>query len=178
MLTTTSDHDVPARSIHTLDTLAGRSLDELDGLYRAAAPPRTMRDVDGPLIGRMLAVRGVPHAIAGALRRWAASPGFVWEGKSFQATDDQRGVGHNRVHVPGVLGRQGLFPFDTRFDASVIDGRPTLVLDYDLAANPPFIRRIHDEIREVSPGVCLGPAMWKTARGHALVLWFALARGA
>ena len=47
-------------------------------------------------------------------------------------------------------------------------------LDYDLADNPALIRAIHDEVREVAPGLFLGPAMWKSARGPTLVLWFAL----
>ncbi len=164
----------PRTPLHTLDSLAARSLDELEALYRAASAPSTMRAADGALAGRMLAIRGIPGPLAGPLRRWASSPSFLWEGKTFQAASDTHGAGHNRVHVPGVLGRQNLFPFSTCFGSSAIDGKPTLILDYDLAANPSYIRRIHDEIREVSPGVFLGPAMWKTARDKVLVLWFAL----
>jgi hypothetical protein len=159
---------------HSLDSLAARSPAELEALYRAATASSTMRAADGVLVGRMLAIRGVPAALAGPLRRWAASDAFVWEGKTFQASSDTRGVGHNRVYVPGALGRQQLFPFETRFEDSAIDGKSTLVLDYDLDVNPRYIRRIHDEIREVSPGLFLGPAMWKAARGKLLVLWFAL----
>jgi hypothetical protein len=168
----------PRSSLHTLDGLAERSPGELDALYRAAAVSQTMRAADGPLVGRMLAVRGLDGRLggplAGALRRWAAAPSFVWEGKTFQASSDTHGTGWNRVRVPGVLGRQGLFPFATSFGPSALDGKPTLILDYDLDVNPGYIRHIHDEIREVSPGVFLGPAMWKGARGKALVLWFAL----
>ena len=166
----------PARvpSLHTLDGLAARSPEELEALYRAAAAPKALRAADGPLTGRMLVVRGLPPALALPLRRWAAAPSFVWEGKTFQASSDTHGVGHNRVHVPGVLGRQNLFPFATSFGPSALDGDPTLILDYDLDVNPGYIRRIHDEIREVSPGVFLGPAMWKTGREKVLVLWFAL----
>jgi hypothetical protein len=160
--------------IHSLDSLAGRSLEELDALYRAAAGPSTMRAADGPLVGRLLAVRGLPGPLAAPLRRWAAAPSFVWEGKTFQAASDTHGTGHNRVHVPGLLGRQGLFPFATSFGPSALDGKPALVLDYDLEVNPRYVRRIHDEIREVSPGVFLGPAMWKTGAEPVLVLWFAL----
>jgi hypothetical protein len=98
----------------------------------------------------------------------------VWEGKTFAAASDTRGVGHNRVFVPRALGRQNLFPFETSFGASAIDGKPTLILDYDLDVNPSYIRHVHDEIREVSPGLFLGPAMWKTARDKVLVLFFAL----
>jgi hypothetical protein len=161
-------------SIHSLDSLAGRSLEELEALYRAAASPASMRVADGDLVGRMLAVRGVPPAIAAPLRRWAAAPSFVWEGKTFRATSDAHGIGHNRVNVPGLLGRQSLFPFATRLGASLLDGAPALILDYDLDVNPGYIRRIHDEIREIAPGLFLGPAMWKTAGEPALVLWFAL----
>ena len=129
---------------------------------------------DGKLVGRMLAVRRVPSTLAGALRRFAASSAFVWEGKTFQASNELRGVGHNRVRIPHALGRQNLFPFETFFGPSAIDGKRTLVLDYDLDVNPAYIRKIHDEIREVSPGLFLGPAMWKGGRDKFTVLWFAL----
>ncbi len=161
-------------SVHSLDSLAGRSLDELDALYRAATVSSSIHAADGPLIGRMLTVRGLPSTLGVPLRRFAASRAFVWEGKTFQASSDTRGVGHNRVVIPRVLGRQNLFPFETLFGPSAIDGKPTLILDYDLDVNPSYIRHIHDEIREVSPGLFLGPAMWKGVRGKALVLWFAL----
>ena len=162
------------RSMQSLDTLAERSLSELAALYRAASVSASMHAADGALTGRMLAVRGLPGPLGALLRRFAASPAFLWEGKTFQAESDTRGVGHNRVSMPGVLGRQNLFPYETAFGPSAIDGKPTLILDYDLAVNPPYIRRIHDEIREVSPGLFLGPAMWKRGRDKALVLWFAL----
>jgi hypothetical protein len=160
--------------LHTLDTLADRSLTELDALYRAAAVSTSMRAADGALVGRMLAVRGLPGPIAGSIRRWAASSSFLWAGKTFEATSDTHGVGHNRVNAGAVLGRQNLFPFDTSFGPSAIDGKPTLVLDYDLAVNPGYIRHVHDEIREVSPGVFLGPAMWKNGADKTLILYFAL----
>ena len=158
----------------TLDALAACSLDELDALYRGASVSSTMHAADGALVGRMLAMRGLPGPVARMARRWAGSPSFAWEGKTFQAASETHGVGHNRVRVPGVLGRQNLFPFETVFAPSAIDGRPTLVLDYDLDVNPGYIRRIHDEIREVSPGLFLGPAMWKRGAEKVLVLWFAL----
>lgn len=175
MLTTrdtspTTTHD----SLHTLDTLAQRSLEELDALYRAATVSTTIRAADGQLVGRMLAVRGVPPGLRGPLGKWAASDSFVWEGKTFAAFSDTKGVGHNRVFIPGVFGRQNVFPFETSFGTSAIDGKPTLILDYDLVSNPSWIRHIHDEIREVAPGLFLGPAMWKGDKEKVLVLWFAL----
>ncbi len=170
----TSKSSTARSSLHSLDGLAARSLDELDALYRAATVSSSMHAADGPLVGRMLSVRGLPKLIGGPLRRFAASRSFVWEGKTFQASSDTRGVGHNRVSIPRALGRQNLFPFETLFGPSAIDGKPALILDYDLDVNPSYIRHIHDEIREVSPGLFLGPAMWKGDTGKALVLWFAL----
>jgi len=177
MQTTVSTRTSPTptrSSLHSLDSLAARSLPELDALYRAASVSSSMHAADGALTGRMLAVRGLPPALGAPLRRFAASRAFVWEGKTFQAADEAHGVGYNRVAIPHALGRQNLFPFETLFGPSAIDGKPTLILDYDLAVNPGYIRKIHDEIREVSPGLFLGPAMWKGAGGKALVLWFAL----
>jgi hypothetical protein len=176
MLSTQTTHATTSRSsVHSLDTLAQRTFAELDALYRAATVSQTMHAADGALVGRMLAVRGLPGAIAGSLRRWAASRSFVWEGKTFEAATDTKGVGHNRVFIPNVFGHQNLFPFDTSFGPSAIDGKPTLILDYDLRVNPGYIRHIHDEIREVSPGLFLGPAMWKGAGDKkTLLLWFAL----
>jgi hypothetical protein len=176
MLSTQAAHASSSRSsVHTLDTLAQRTPAELDALYRTATVSQTIHAADGALVGRMLAVRGMPGPFAKGLRRWAASRSFVWEGKTFQASGDTKGVGHNRVFIKNVFGHQNLFPFETSFGPSAIDGKPTLVLDYDLEVNPGYIRHIHDEIREVSPGLFLGPAMWK-GKGDAktLVLWFAL----
>ena len=173
--TTSAVTSTQRSTLHTLDTLARKSSADLDALYRASTVSSTMHAADGSLVGRMLAVRGIPGAAAEPLRRWAASRSFLWEGKTFSAATDTRGSGINRVFVAGVFGRQNLFPFNTAFGPSAIDGKPTLILDYDLDVNPGYIRRIHDEIREVSPGLFLGPAMWKSARDKkALVLWFAL----
>ena len=174
MLATHTASTTPRTPLYDLDSLATRTSEELDALYRVATCSRSMHAADGALRGRMLAVRGVPGAIASPLARWASSSSFVWEGKTFAADSDTRGVGHNRVRLASVLGRQNLFPFETSFGPSAIDGKQTLILDYDLAVNPPYIRHVHDEIREVSPGMFMGPAMWKRERDKVLVLWFAL----
>lgn len=164
-----------AASPLTLDSLARQSFAALEARYRAARPPRSMHAVDGAPKGRMLAVRYVDGApVARLLRAFAASPAFVWDGKTFAAHSDEDGTGINRIRIPGALGRQDLFPFATHFRPSELDGAPALVLDYDLPRNPPWIRKIHDEIREVAPGLFLGPAMWKAASGPTTILWFAL----
>lgn len=162
----------------SLDDLARLRADELEALYAKGKLPASLRALDGALTGRMLAFRALDTGpIAGFLRRFAASKRFVWAGKSFRAESDRAGTGINRVQVKGVLGRQNLFPFETRFGPSALDGKDAVILDYDLGDNPPYIRRIHDEVREVSSGVYLGPAMWKAKTKKLTVVWFALDTG-
>src|SRR5262249_2347446 len=108
MLSASSPVTTPRVTIHSLGNLAARSRAELDGLYRAANAPTTMRGADGALHGRMLAIRGVPAVLAAPLRRFAASPSFVWDGKTFESSTETRGTGFNRVHIPRLLGRQSL----------------------------------------------------------------------
>src|SRR4051794_27150402 len=128
----TSTVEVEGASELTLDSLAQRSYASLEVLYRAAQPPRSMRAVDGVPKGRMLAVRYVDGApVSRLVRALAASPRFVWDGKTFSAHSEQDGSGVNRIRIPGALGRQDLFPFHTLFGASALDGKPALILDYD-----------------------------------------------
>lgn len=159
----------------TLDQLAASSSETLAQLYSQGSVPASLKVLDGAPKGRMLAVRLIEKSpLADPIQRFAASAFFVWDGKSFQSKGAKTGTGINRVSVPGILGSQNLFPFDTLIGASAVDGNPTVILDYDKPANPPYIRKIHDEIREVSPGLYLGPAMWKADTGPVHVLWFAL----
>ena len=157
-----------------LDDLAGRTEDELESLYRAGSVPADFFERQGRPKGRMLAVRrldrGAPFDL---LRSFAGSLRFPWGGKSFFRVAHDQGRGINRVRLGPA--RFEWYPFDTRVETSLVDGRPTVLLDYDKPENPFFIRRIRDEIRELEPGLFLGPAMWKDDRGGAAhVLWFAL----
>ncbi len=177
MQTETLRHDRPSprQASHTLDSLAALDVEALGRVYDGGTVPASLAALDGHPRGRMLSVRGLDAGpVAGALRSFAGGVGFPWGGKSFTAGRGAGGAGINRVHLGG---RHQLFPFHTRFGASELDGRPSIVLDYDLPDNPSLIRKIHDEVREVSPGLFLGPAMWKTARGPKLVLWFAVDTG-
>jgi hypothetical protein len=59
---------------------------------------------------------------------------------------------------------------------SYIDGRPTLVFDYEDTSL--ICTRYRDEVREVSPGVYLGVMHKRTKDGPKVATWFALdARG-
>jgi hypothetical protein len=155
----------------TLDDLAQKTAAELGAIYAKGTPPK-LADLDGSPRGRMLAFVGPlgrGKAFDG-LRRFAGSSYFPWGGKSFASKSPGHGSGINRVRMLGDL-----FRFETRVGPSEVDGKPCLILDYDLSPNPWFIRKIHDELRQVSTRLFLGPAMWKTRSGAKLVLYFAIA---
>ncbi|HEV8168425.1 MAG TPA: hypothetical protein VGP59_03730, partial [Pyrinomonadaceae bacterium] len=142
-------------SVLDLAALRRMSYAELDELYRNAKRPGFVSDLDGHARGAMLAWRRPRSGpIAWWLRVFGASTAFPWEGKSFAGASDD-GTGINRVTL---VGKRKWFPFKTRFDKSFLDGKPTFVLDYSGPGNPPLIRSIVDEIREVAPGLYLGPA--------------------
>jgi hypothetical protein len=155
----------------SLDSLARLDSDELGRLY-ANGKVKDVGALEGRPTGRMLAVRGLSKksGVAKTIRRFAGSRGFPWGGKSFSG-QGLAGNGVNRVHLGG---RHTLFNFLTQVTPSVVDGTPCIALDYDLPDNPGFIRKIHDEVREVDEGLFLGPAMFKGQGTPALVLWFAL----
>jgi hypothetical protein len=165
-----------APTIRSLDDLAQRSAVELGDLYARGTVPDSLHALDGDLVGRMLAVRGLDRGMPfHALSSFARSKRFPWAGKSFRATDSKHGTGINRLDLGYRGGRHRVFPFATRFAPSVVDGRPCVMLDYDSPDNPPMIRAILDEVREVAPRIYLGPACLKTKAGKpTTVLWFAL----
>lgn len=170
------DHDAPtaawSRSSRlALDDLLAATEPELERLYASASVPE-IEDVAGALRGRLLAVRGLPAAIARPLRRWASSSRFPWRGKTFRPIDPARGRGKNRV----VSDRFELYPFVTFIGKSNAGDFDALHLDYDLPENPFFIRPIRDEIRELSPGLWLGQAYLALSSGMRLVLYFGLSR--
>jgi hypothetical protein len=160
----------PARD-NDLDSLAAMDVAALGRLYAAGTVPATLAPLEGHPRGRMLSIRALDRGTRGAaLRRFSGWAAFPWEGKSF-AGRGATGTGVNRIKL---VGRRNWFPFRTSIRDSVIDGAPCIVLDYDLPENPAAIRAIHDELRQIEPGLFLGPAMLKARKGPAFVLWFAL----
>jgi hypothetical protein len=158
-------------SVLDLAALRRMSYAELDELYRSAKRPGFVSDLDGHARGAMLAWRRPRTGpIAWWLRVFGASAAFPWEGKSFTGTSEE-GTGINRVTF---FGKRNWFPFKTRFDKSFLDGKPTFVLDYSGPGNPPLIRSIVDEIREVAPGLYLGPAALNFRGRPRPVLFFAV----
>jgi hypothetical protein len=147
---------------------------QLENLYRSAPTPENLTRVTGRPKGRMLTVDhtdGTP--VFSGIKAFAAMNVFPWDGKSFQFEKGDKGTGINRVKL--LFANFDWFPFETRIAPSAIDGKPCVFLDYEQPENPFFIAKIHDEIREVSPGVWMGPAMWKRdGASPLLILWFAV----
>ena len=156
--------------INDLSSLAALDVAALGELYAGGTASR-LDALEGFPRGRMLAIRGLDRGMfGGMLRRFAGSASFPWDGKSFTG----RGATGNGINRVTMFGRHNLFPFVTSIRPSVIDHAPCIVLDYDQPENPPAIRAIHDELREIEPGLYLGPAMVKTKTEPKFVLWFAL----
>jgi hypothetical protein len=155
----------------TLDDLAKKTVAELTALYQAGTVPASLAALDGSPRCRMLSIVGIDRGpIAGAIRGFSASSRFPWAGKSFTARTAEEGEGINRVRLAGD---RRWYPFATRVEPSAIDGNPAILLDYDLVQNPFFIRRIRDELREISPGLFLGPAMADVGAKPKLILYYA-----
>ncbi len=49
-------------------------------------------------------------------------------------------------------------------------------LDYGHSGNPPLIRKVNDEVREVAPGLWLGLAYLKMRDGEHLACFFGIAK--
>jgi hypothetical protein len=157
-----------------LDLTALRSMtfEELDALYRTATRPTTISALDGNGKGAMLAWRAPRSGpVAAILRSFGRSSTFPWKGKSFQSLDERQGEGINRI---SLLGTRQWFPFGTHFGKSFLDGKPTFVLDYSRRPNPPLIKQIVDEVREVAPGLYMGPAALNIGGRPRHILFFAI----
>lgn len=161
--------DTPALNLAALRRM---NFKELEALYREGKRPSSISDLDGHAQGAMLAWRTPARGpIAWLLRVFGAASIFPWEGKSFQNQTGDLGTGINRINL---FRKMRWFPFRTRFDASFIDGQPSFILDYSGPGNPPFIRSIVDEVREVAPGLYLGPAALLVRGQPKPILFFAV----
>jgi hypothetical protein len=163
---------VPPASVGSLDDLAALSPAALKSLYEGARVP-VLADMDGPLVGRMLAVPAL-RWLSGLLRWFAAWRAFPWRGKTFTSRDAARGEGINRVF--GDTKPRTWFRFDTFVAPSRAGAFDAVQLDYDNPGNPGFIRAIKDEVREVAPGLYLGLAYAMGGGRPRLALYFGLRR--
>ncbi len=153
----------------SLDALIARSPEELRALY-SSGQPASVRTLGVAPTGRLLAVEapGSVHAAIARALGWTSRHAVPWSGKVFGT----RGVesGRNRVFGRDVL------PFTMREGASELDGKPTLFLRYDDPAlrNLPGLRDIVDELREIAPGLAIGPASLRVGGRSRLIFWWGL----
>lgn len=159
--------------IRTLEDLAGMAPGALMEAYRGGRVPG-VRDLDGALAGRMLAIPLLARLplVPRLLRAYGRSRIFPWQGKTFRSLDADRGEGVNRV----LWDRFSWFRFTTGVGKSRSGDFDALLLDYDHPSNPPLVRSVKDEVREVAPGLWLGQAFLCLRSTPRLVLFFGLER--
>jgi hypothetical protein len=159
-------------TLRTLDDLAALGPDDLMDLYRMARTP-TLEELDGKVTGRMLAVPRAqePH-VKSVLEQFARSRVFPWQGKTFKHETASHGHGVNRL-----LGeRVTWFRFHTFVGPSHAGDFDAVHLDYSHDGNPPVVRKVKDEVREVGPGLYLGLAYLSMRDGEHLGCFFGIAK--
>ena len=115
-----------------------------------------------------------PGAVpTGVLNGWVTSPPPLallappfWIGKTFY-TGPNGGMLQNRLTGAGFEA----WPALVYIGASWVDQQPTWVLDYAPSPTPP----VHDEIREITPGVWFGYSYWRGIFASPQLLAFIVA---
>ena len=171
METTTTSDELCSEDL-TLNILSEKTTEELDIIYRDGTLPTSFKSLDGHAEGRLLAIRFLEKTpLFRLIALYAKSSIFPWGGKSFEAFSDTEGTGINHLKL---IGQHSILPFETRIEPSEIDGEDCIVLDYDLPENLWPARIVRDELREVSPGIFIGPMILKSQKSGTLILWFAV----
>ena len=174
-------------SVNRPRRLAGRPAGELEGLFARGAVPDPPLDgrYDGALLHHSIG-RGLDLPFALLVRVW-----LPWLGKRFDAASAS---GENVFDMSAYRAGERLTPAPyrawwpedvtsyraLRFTTSVgpggLDpGLDVLRIDYDLAENPPPLRRVVDEVVAVEqPGVYLGQALFRRRGTCRRLAWFTL----
>jgi hypothetical protein len=152
----------------TADDLVNKTKEELDELFLGGETPAEGA-LDGETEGHVLAGRG--PLSAEAVREAVNTPLLPWKGKHIE-----RGLGNNRFGY-GPLERGG-FEFETRILPSVHpeDDDEVLIFDYDQPENPPGVRRVRDDMKEVDDGLFLGTSNVEVGDEFRFMTYFALER--
>ena len=153
-----------------LDAITGLGSAELERRFRAAPRP-TQGDFDrlsGDLVLRGLALPG-----GSVSRLIAARPDFFWSGKSFRRVEKGVTYGHNFFTV---LGGARALPFVATIGPSAFDGAPSVHIDYGdpRVRGPRYARGLYDELREIAPGLWLGPGRLRLGGRLVTLCWFAV----
>ncbi len=148
-----------------LDDLVKMSKPELDQLFLEGDTPDA-DGLEGISEGRVLAGRGALRVEP--VRQLVNNPVLPWKGKHVEGQH-----GSNRFEL-GPLERKG-FEFDMYVTRSLVDGDDdVLIFDYDTPENPPGIRRIRDDLKEVDDGLFLGTSNVRAGSEYRFLTYFAL----
>ena len=144
----------------TVRTWLSKSREELDEIYRNAAPGEIP---EGDTRGTAILAGSAFSKIVAALARM-----FAWQGKVFDlfSSDRQSGILVNKITLFSLT----FIIAKVYRGKSWLDGKDTIIIDYSKTSF--FAKAIRDEIREVEAGVYLGKVWW----GKKRVLDFALTR--
>jgi len=99
----------------------------------------------------------------------------LWRGKVFERDEHGAVTGLNRLGVGPIEIRR--YRFTARVAPSRFDDREVVFLDHDRTENPARIRRFHDELVEIEPGLYLATSHYRTGDDLSYLCHFALARG-
>jgi len=154
------------------DDLRRMSMDEIMEVFLAGTAPETLEPIEGDPCGHGIALKiGAGGWLDRWLRKHSCRDSFPWHGKSFRMKTPTEGWGFNRLARGPVV---TVFPFKTSIGPSVLDGQPSVILDYDIPRNPWWERVCWDELREVGPGVYLGVTTVRWRGRNPVVFWFAV----
>ncbi len=157
-------------------TIHEPSSGELAELFGRSDCPESIRELDGDLRGRILAGYGIMRVWPlSRLFRWMwRKERFPWLGKCFASDGSYSGSGANRVRSRGK--ERQMFVFDSRLEASLLDDRPCVVLDYSEHDNGWPMSRYRDELRRIGTDQYLSIAYMKLGSKHRKLCWFTLER--
>lgn len=151
-----------------------------------AGPARLASLRDAEL--RQLHANGIcPHAadlygemdgavLTGPLAAPLVRPLRLWRGKVFDHDSNGTVTGRNRLGIGPLEIRR--YRFTARVAPSLFDDREVVFLDHDRPENPPRIRRFHDELVEIEPGLYLATSHYRTGEDLEYLCHFALSAAA
>ena len=153
-------------TIASLDTLIGAHPEALADYYATGSPADPSAIGTGH--GRILALESLAstHAATRPLIVALARHLSPWSGKTFESGGT---AGANLV-----FGKR-LARFHGEVAPSLLDGAPTLLMRHDGLGNPWPLRNMVDELRQIGPGVAIGPLLWPSvSRAVKPILWWGL----
>jgi hypothetical protein len=130
---------------------------------------RTQRVEADPRQKAFAAAARPDPGISGLYRGSLQGREVTWKGKKFKA-DDRTGI---NLFLTKEGKTEERYPFRTRLGRGVKDKMlEVLKIDYDLAGNPWWLRRVLDEVVEVAPGELLGKVHLRWVLGMTFTMGY------